>query len=95
MVFLIGLQIFFGATPEYPNGQLNPAAYPRFAAMFSVVIFVGVLLTAYGTHSHIPYLPQANPNGHRFSLQQVMREASMAFGLRSFKAVVLTTVLLV
>ena len=93
MVFLIGLQIFFGATPEYPNGQLNPAAYPRFAGMFSVVIFVGVLLTAYGTHSHIPYLPQANPNGHRFSLQQVMREASMAFGLRSFKAVVLTAVL--
>jgi len=67
MVFLIGLQIFFGATPEYPNGQLNPAAYPRFAGMFSIVIFVGVLLTVYGTHSHIPYLPQANPNGHRFS----------------------------
>ena len=93
MVFLIGLQIFFGATPEYPNGQLNPEAYPRFAGMFSVVIFVGVLLTAYGTHSHIPYLPHANPNGHRFSFQQVMREASMAFGLRSFKAVVLTAVL--
>ncbi len=93
MVFLIGLQIFFGATPDYPNGQLNPAAYPRFAAMFSIIIFAGVLLTAYGTHSHIPYLPQANPNGHRFSFQQVMREATMAFGLRSFKAVVLTAVL--
>ncbi|MBT3425258.1 MAG: MFS transporter [Gammaproteobacteria bacterium] len=93
MVFLIGLQIFFGATPEYPNGQLNPAAYPRFAGMFAVVIFLGVLLTAYGTHSYIPYLPQANPNAHRFSLQQVMREAGMAFGLRSFKAVVLTAVL--
>jgi Na+/melibiose symporter-like transporter len=93
MVFLIGLQIFFGATPEYPNGQLNPAAYPRFAGMFSIVIFIGVLLTAYGTHSYIPYLPQANPNAHRFSLQQVMREAGMAFGLRSFKSVVLTAVL--
>lgn len=93
MVFLIGLQIFFGATPDYPNGQLNPAAYPRFAGMFSIVIFVGVLLTAYGTHSHIPHLPQASPNGHRFSLQQVIREATMAFGLRSFKTVVLTAVL--
>ena len=93
MVFLIGLQIFFGATPEYPNGQLNPAAYPRFAGMFSIVILLGVLLTAFGTHSHIPYLPQANPNGHRFSLRQVMREAAMAFGLRSFRTVVLTAVL--
>ena len=93
MVFLIGLQIFFGATSEYPNGQLNPEAYPRFGAMFSIIIFLGVLLTAYGTHSHIPYLPQANPDGPRFSLMQVMREAAMAFGLRSFRSVVLTAVL--
>ena len=93
MVFLIGLQVFFGATPDYPTGQLNPEAYPRFAAVFSIVIFVGVVLTAWGTHSHIPYLPQANPDGDRFSLMQVMREAGMAFGLRSFRAVVLTAVL--
>lgn len=93
MVFLIGLQIFFGATPEYPNGQLNPAAYPKFAAMFAIVIFAGVLMTAYGTHSYIPYLPQTDPNGKRFSLMQVIRESGMAFGFRSFKAVVLTAVL--
>lgn len=93
MVFLIGLQVFFGATPDYPTGQLNPEAYPRFAAVFSIIIFVGVVLTAWGTHSHIPYLPQANPDGDRFSLMQVMREAGMAFGLRSFRAVVLTAVL--
>ncbi|MFT7243379.1 MAG: GPH family glycoside/pentoside/hexuronide:cation symporter [Candidatus Azotimanducaceae bacterium] len=93
MVFLIGLQVFFGATPEYPNGQLNPDAYPKFASVFSIIIFLGVLLTAFGTHSYIPYLPQAGPNGHRFSLSNVMREAGMAFGLRSFRAVVLTAVL--
>jgi GPH family glycoside/pentoside/hexuronide:cation symporter len=93
MEFLVGLQIFFGATPEYPNGQLNPEAYPRFGAMFAIIIFLGVLLTAFGTHSHIPYLPQANPNSNRFSLMQVLRESSLAFGFRSFRAVVLTAVL--
>ena len=93
MVFLIGLQVFFGATPDYPNGQLNPEAYPRFAALFSIMIFVGVVLTAWGTHSHIPHLPRANPDADRFSLMQVVREAGMAFGLRSFRAVVLTAVL--
>ena len=93
MVFLIGLQIFFGATPEYPNGQLNPEAYPRFAFLFSIIIFVGVLMTAYGTHSHIPFLPQASPRGQRFSLPQVLREAGMAFGFRSFNSVVSTAVL--
>jgi len=67
MVFLIGLQIFFGATPEYPNGQLNPAAYPKFALMFGLIIFVGVVLTAYGTHSHIPHLPQGSAVRQRFS----------------------------
>ena len=93
MVFLIGLQVFFGATPEYPNGQLNPEAYPKFALMFSIVIFVGVILTAAGTHSYIPHLPRANPSGERFSLLQVIREAGMAFSFRSFKTVVLTAVL--
>ncbi len=93
MVFLIGLQIYFGATPEYPNGQLNPAAYPRFAGMFAIVIFLGVMLTAAGTHSHIPYLPQAQPDSERFNLKQVLREAVLAFGFRSFKSIVLTGVL--
>ena len=93
MVFLIGLQIYFGATPEYPVGQLNPEAYPKFAAMFGAIIFIGVLLTAGGTHSHIPFLPQVQPNAKSFSLRQVMREARQAFGFRSFRAVVLTAVL--
>ena len=61
--------------------------------MFGIVIFIGVFLTAYGTHSHIPYLPQAGDDRQRFSLMQVLREAGMAFGLRSFRAVVSTAVL--
>ena len=93
MVFLIGLQIYFGATPEYPVGQLNPAAYPKFGAFFALIIFLGVMLTAIGTHSHIPYLPQAQPNSSRFSLTQVLSEASSAFQFRSFKSIVLTWVL--
>ena len=93
MVFLIGLQIFFGATPEHPVGQLNPEAYPRFSLFFAVVIFAGVVLTAWGTHSYIPNLPQASIDARRFSMMQVVREAMMAFGFRSFRSVVLTAVL--
>ena len=93
MVFLIGLQIFFEATPDYPNGQLNPAAYPNFAIVFGLIIFIGVMLTAYGTHSHIPHLPQASPTAARFSFRNVVQEAGLAFGLRSFRSVVSTAVL--
>ena len=60
--------------------------------MFAAVIFIGVVLTAAGTHSHIPYLPKVN-EGNRFSFLQVVREAMMAFSFRSFKAVVLAAVL--
>ncbi len=93
MVFLIGLMIFFAATPEYPNGQLNPEAYPKFGFVFALIIFVGVILTALGTHSHIPYLPQAGVDIKRFRFKQVLSEASMAFGFRSFKSIVSTAVL--
>jgi GPH family glycoside/pentoside/hexuronide:cation symporter len=92
MMFLIGFQVFFDATPEYPNGQLNPEAYPNFAAVFAVLIFIGVVLTAVGTHSHIPHLPQTkSETGFRF--RQVVQEALMAFSFRSFRIVVSAAVL--
>ncbi len=54
---------------------------------------MGVVLTAWGTHSYIPHLPQVNPDAKRFSFMQVVREAMMAFSFRSFKVVVLAAVL--
>ena len=93
MVFLIGLQIYFGPTPEYANGQLNPDAYPVFAATFAVIIALGVWLSAFGTHSQIPQLPQSAPTGKGFSLMGVVKEAGQAFALHSFRVVVLTAVL--
>ncbi|MCR9279361.1 MAG: MFS transporter [Pseudomonadaceae bacterium] len=92
LVFLFGFQVFFGSTPEYPNGQLNPEAYPRFSALFGLIIGAGVFACAAGTHSHIPYLTKSTSNAS-FSLRQVIRESAIAFSFRSFKAVVLTAVL--
>ena len=93
MVFLIGLQLYFASTPEYPNGQLNPEAYPLFAATFAVVILLGVVATAWGTHSHIPHLPKASPDARPFSGINVFLDARQAFTSRSFRVLVLTAVL--
>ncbi|HEY6599152.1 MAG TPA: MFS transporter, partial [Pseudomonadales bacterium] len=93
LVFVLGLQGYFKATVEYPNGQLNPAAYPEFGAVFAVIICVGVWLTAIGTHDQIPRLPQHAVDGERFSLARVFKDAAHAFALRSFKAMVVTCVL--
>ena len=93
MVFLIGLQLYFKATELYPNGQLNPHAYPLFAATFAAVLVIGVWISAAGTHSQIGKLPQAAASARRFSIAQVVREAGEAFALRSFRVIVVTAVL--
>ncbi|MBW2271757.1 MAG: MFS transporter [Deltaproteobacteria bacterium] len=54
---LVGLGYFMRSTPEYPNGQLNPEAYPAFAFVFAIAIFVTITASGIGTHSRIRYLP--------------------------------------
>jgi len=93
MVFLIGLQLYFTPTELYPNGQLNPAAYPLFAATFAAVIVVGIWISAAGTHSHIPHLPQATTQERGFSAVAVLRDAGQAFALHSFRVLVMASVL--
>lgn len=93
LVFLLGLQGYFKSTDLYPNGQLNPAAYPAFGATFAMIICAGVWICAVGTHDQIGKLPQASPLMKRFSLLQVLREAAQAFALRPFRVMVLTCVL--
>ncbi len=93
LVFLLGLQGYFKATDIYPNGQLNPGAYPAFGAMFAMIICVGVWISALGTHDRIPSLPQAKTTANPFSVLQVLREMRQAFALRSFNVMVTTCVL--
>jgi len=93
LVFLLGLQGYFKATDLYPNGQLNPGAYPVFGATFAMIICAGVWVSALGTHDQIAKLPQYSGTGQRFSLRGVLKDAAQAFALASFKAMVVTCVL--
>ncbi len=52
------LSVFFRATPEYPQGQLNPAGYTPFALSAAAVILVTILICGFGTASRIPHLRQ-------------------------------------
>ena len=72
-VLIGGPILFFGATEEFDNGQLNPDAYPPFALAAFFVMVIGVWLSALGTHSHIRYLPQA-AEGARFSPLSVVKD---------------------
>ena len=55
----IGFGLFFSATPEFENGQLNAAAYPPFAATLAVLMAAVIFWSAWGTRGLVPYLPVA------------------------------------
>ena len=75
LVFVLGFGYFFTPSPEFPNGQTNPAAYPPFAFVLSVLVMAAILTTAHGTRHRIPYLPQAPVGLPRVGAMDVLNEA--------------------
>jgi Na+/melibiose symporter-like transporter len=45
--------IFFRDTAQFPQGQLNPASYPKVAVWIGLFITATILVSTWGTHSRI------------------------------------------
>ena len=90
-VLIGGPIIFFGATADFKNGQLNPEAYPSFALTGFFIMIFGVWASALGTHSEIKTLPQPEV-GDRFSPRAMVNDIVKAFGIPSFAAVVTASI---
>ena len=73
------------ATPEIPNGQFNPEAYHLYGIIAAVLIFVAIVVSAVGTHKHIPNLI-VPPVEKGKTLGDVFREIKGAIWERSFMA---------
>ena len=56
-VYILGFGVFFAASEAFPNGQLNGAAYPPYAAILGVTMCVAILVMSLGTRHLVPYLP--------------------------------------
>jgi Na+/melibiose symporter-like transporter len=54
---------FFRSTAAYPDGQLNPGAYPQLALVICALTLVSVWLSAWNTRQRIPYLGAPAPAG--------------------------------
>ncbi|MCP4749882.1 MAG: MFS transporter [Proteobacteria bacterium] len=80
-----GFFFFFRATPEFADGKLNPAAYPSFALVFSVAMVVVIWLSAIGTHSEIPRLPQAPDEVQALRLHRFFKEIKSVLKIGSFR----------
>lgn len=78
------LSVFFRATPEYPQGQLNPAGYTPFALTAAAVILITILICGFGTANRIPYLRQTEEREESAGLMTHLREMGTAFRNRAF-----------
>jgi GPH family glycoside/pentoside/hexuronide:cation symporter len=75
--------VFLAATPEHPNGVLNPAGYRVLGIVGASAMFVSALASSLGTHRYIPSL-QAPPDRQRFEPGRIFRELRQTLGNRSF-----------
>ncbi len=85
IVYVLGFGFFLAPTPEFPNGQLNSAAYPSYAITLGVLMTVSILITSFGTRNRIPYMPKARAVEERVSVMDVLVEAFEAMKNESFR----------
>ncbi len=59
--------LFFGASPAFPNGALDPARYPPFSATIATLVVVILAVCSFGTAPRIKWLPPLSAAVERFS----------------------------
>lgn len=79
---VLALQVFLRPDAEHPVGQLNRAGYHAYALAAAAVMLVAILVSALGTHRHIPRLRV--PPVRKVSLPQVFREMAATLAHGSF-----------
>jgi glycoside/pentoside/hexuronide:cation symporter, GPH family len=70
----------------HKDGQLNPAGYPWFALVSSIVMVVSILVSARGTQRYIPLFTM--PAERRIPLGQMFREMGASLWHRDFMTLV-------
>ena len=79
------IAFFFLFTPDRTHkvGQLNPVGYAHYGMVGAAVMFVAILISAAGTHRHIPTLMQPPPR-RRLTLRKTVGEMAETLSNRSF-----------
>jgi len=92
-VLIGGNILFFGASSEYQNGQLNPAAYLPFAVACIPFLLGGVWISAIGTHGQIRHLSQPSRIDRPHILRAALGDVMTAFRIPAFGAIVGASIL--
>ena len=88
IVMFVGYVFYFVPTEEYTNGLLNKGAYPTFALLCGGMMAILVLISAWGTRTVIPQLPQPSATQHQLSTRQLLSSLGTAFKMLSFRSLV-------
>ncbi len=86
LVYGLGFGIFFVASPEFPNGQLDREAYPAFAAIMAICMGLSVFYLGLGTHKAALALP--TPTTRRTSFTGVFKDILETSVNKSFRILV-------
>jgi GPH family glycoside/pentoside/hexuronide:cation symporter len=89
----LAFTVFFRATDEYPQGQLNPEAYPLFGLTFGLLGTIAIFVATVGTRRQIPYLhQQSSGEANLANPAYYVRELVAVLKNRSFLAIFLVSV---
>ncbi len=80
----VSLTFAFAATATYANGLLNPDAYPVFAAIAAVIVFVILYSSAWFTRDQIPRLSQPAANNPPFSYRAFIADLKAVLKNRNY-----------
>jgi len=79
---LAAFAVFLRPSEKYPTGQLNPEGYIHYGTTAALIMFAAILISAAGTHRHIPKLTV--PPKRKLTLWQLAREMVGTLSHRSF-----------
>ncbi len=92
-VLIGGNLLFFRATPDYANGQLDPGAYLPFVLACLPLMLAGIWVAALGTHDRISSLSAAPESRRPAVLRAAASDVATAFRIPAFVAVVGASIL--
>jgi len=82
---VLAFAVFLQPDAAHPVGVLNPDGYRRYGLVGALVMAAAILVSAIGTHRHIPHLRQ--PSAQRaLGLRGIVREVGETLSNRSFLA---------
>ena len=82
-VNLLAYAVFLAPDAKHRVGQLNPTGYAHYGMAAAAIIFCSILISAIGTHRHVPHLMPPPPR-RRLTPARVLGEMRETLSNRSF-----------